>query len=69
MYKDLVNSKSAIDFVYTLSVLVLLIILSAFVIKYLWNRVLVPHVTILKPLDTLTEALLMSIAISIVRGY
>ena len=69
MYKDLVNSKSAIDFVYTLSVLVLLIILSAFVIKYLWNRVLVPHVTILKPLDTLQEALLMSIAISIVRGY
>jgi hypothetical protein len=69
MFKDLINAKSATEFLYTLTILVLIIVISAFILMFVWNRVLVPHITVLRPLSTLFEALLMSIAISVMRGY
>ena len=68
MFRDLINAKSATEFIYTLTILVLIIVISAFVLLFLWNRVLVPHITVLKPLSSLFEALLMSIAIAVIRG-
>jgi len=46
----------------------LLIVLSAFILRWLWNKVLVPHVTFAKPLDTLLDAFLMSIMLAVIRG-
>ena len=68
MFKDIIASKDTSEAVYNIGVMLLVIILSAFILRWLWNMVLVPHITFVKPLDTLLDAFLMSIAISVIRG-
>lgn len=68
MFQSIVSSKGVMDAVYNIGVVLLIIIISAFILKWLWNRVLVPHITVLKPLDSLLEAFLMSLAIAVIRG-
>ena len=65
----MLSSKNISDVVYNAGIILLIIILTAFILMWLWNRILVPHISILKPLDSLVEAFLMSIAISVIRGY
>jgi hypothetical protein len=68
MFKDILASKDTSEVVYNIFIMLLVIILSAFILRWLWNRVLVPHITFIKPLDTLLDAFLMSIAIAVIRG-
>jgi hypothetical protein len=68
MIKNLLNAKNVTEFIYALAILVLLIIISTFVLLFVWDRVLVPHITILKPLNSLFDALLMSIALVVIKG-
>jgi hypothetical protein len=68
MFKDIISSKDTTSLVYNIGVTLLIIIISAFILRWLWNKVLVPHVTVLKPVDTLLDAFLLSIAIAIIRG-
>jgi len=68
MLKDLFNSKNITEFIYTLIIFTLLVVISAFVLLIVWDRVLVPHVSILKPLNSLFDAFLMSIALVVIRG-
>jgi len=69
MFHSMLSSKNMSDVVYNAGIFLLIIILTAFILRWLWNRVLVPHISILKPLNSLVEAFLMSIAISVIRGY
>jgi hypothetical protein len=68
MFKDILASKTTSEAVYNIGITLLLIIISAFILRWLWNKVLVPHVTVIKPLDTLLDAFFMSIAIAVIRG-
>jgi hypothetical protein len=68
MFKDILASKTTSEAIYNIGVVLLIIIISAFILRWLWNKVLVPHVTVIKPLDTLLDAFLMSIAIAVIRG-
>jgi len=68
MFKDILGSKDTSEAIYNIGVTMLMIIISAFILRWLWNKVLVPHVTVLKPLETLLDAFLLSIAIAIIRG-
>ena len=68
MFKDILSSKNTADALYNLSITVLVIVLSAFILRWLWNKVLVPHITFVKPLDTLLDAFLMSFTIAVIRG-
>lgn len=44
------------------------ILISTFLLKFLWNRGLVPFVTILRPLKNMQEAFLLSLGLFIIRG-
>lgn len=44
---------------------ILVVIISAFLVKFFWNRALVPHVTVLKPVKTLLDALLLSVGLNL----
>ena len=44
------------------------LVISTFLLKLLWNRSLVKHVSMLRKVDTLLEAFILSIALSVVRG-
>lgn len=68
MFKDILSSKSSSDAIYNLGLTLLIIVISAFILRWLWNKVLVPHVTFARPLDTLLDAFLMSIMIAVLRG-
>ena len=65
MFKKLVNSKTQKDFLQNLLLFILLVIISAFLVKFFWNRALVPHITVLKPVKTLLDALLLSIGFNL----
>ena len=60
MFKRVVNSKSQKEFVDNLIMFIILVIISAFLVRFFWNRALVPHITVLKPVKTLIDALLLS---------
>ena len=68
MFKDIIASKDTSDLVYNVGVTLLIIIISAFILRWLWNKVLVPHISVLKPVETLLDAFLLSIAITVIRG-
>jgi hypothetical protein len=68
MIKDVVNSETRTDMVRELLLYTLALLITTFLIRLLWNRSLVKHITILKPINTLSEAFVLSIALSVVRG-
>jgi hypothetical protein len=68
MFKDILASKDTSEALYNVAILCLIIVLSAFILRWLWNKVLVPHVTIFKPIETLVDAFFMSLAIAVIRG-
>lgn len=68
MFKDIIASKDTSSLVYNIGVTLLIIIISAFILRWLWNKVLVPHISVFKPVESLLDAFLLSIAIAVIRG-
>jgi hypothetical protein len=68
MFKDIIASKTTSSLLYNVGVTLLIIIISAFILRWLWNKVLVPHISALKPVESLLDAFLLSIAIAVIRG-
>jgi hypothetical protein len=68
MIKDLVKSKSTADAITEILVLLLSILISTLILRLLWNNALVKHITVLKPIKTFVDALLLSIALTVIRG-
>ena len=69
MFHSIIKSSNVADAIYNTVIMVLIIIISAFILRFLWNKVLVTHISGLRPLQTLLDAFLMSIAIAVIRGY
>lgn len=65
MFRKLVNSKNQKEAINNFIMFLILVIISAFLVKFFWNRALVPHVTVLKPVKTLLDALLLSMGINL----
>ena len=63
--ESLAKSQKPIE---TMIMFLLVILVSTFLLKFFWNRGLVPFVTVLRPLKNLQEALLLAVALAIVRG-
>jgi len=63
--ESLAKSQKPIE---TMIMFLLVILISTFLIKFFWNRGLVPFVTVLRPLKNLQEALILSVALALVRG-
>ena len=67
MIQGLVNARKTQDAITELLTFVLVILISTFVLRFLWNRSLVKHITVLKKLDTFLDAFIMSLALAVVR--
>lgn len=63
--KDIVDPK---DRVQILTTYVLVILLSTLLLKFFWNKALVPHITVFKPLKNFQDAIALSIGLMIIRG-
>ena len=68
MIGDLVNVSSFTGFIKWLIIFLLVLLIYVLVIRFLWNTVLVKHVTILKPVDTLLDTYLLAFALSLFSG-
>jgi len=68
MIQGLVNARKAQDAITELLTFILMILITTFVLRFLWNRSLVKHVTVLKKLDTFLDAFILSLALAVVRG-
>jgi predicted AAA+ superfamily ATPase len=68
MIQGLVNARKTQDAISELLTFVLMILITTFVLRFLWNRSLVKHVTVLKKLDTFLDAFILSLALAVVRG-
>ena len=68
MIKGIVKARTTKDIIVEILTFVLTILVSTFILRYTWNNSLSKHISVLKPLNTLLDALLLSISIQVVRG-
>ena len=66
MMSTFLNCKNTSDCLRMITIIALVIVIRMFVLRYFWNNALVPHVSVLKPITTLMDALMLSLAISVV---
>jgi hypothetical protein len=63
--KGLLYSRTREEFLYNLIVFLLWVALMTLFMRFLWNSVLVKHITILRPVDSLTHTFLLALGISL----
>jgi hypothetical protein len=63
--KGLLYSRTREEFLYNLIVFFVWVALMTLFMRYLWNAVLVKHITILRPVDSLTQTFLLALGISL----
>jgi hypothetical protein len=68
MIKEVADSRTKSDMLREFLVFVLSILISTFLLRYLWNRSLVKHITVLKPISTMLDAFVLALSLSVVRG-
>jgi hypothetical protein len=62
------KSQNKSDMLMEFLIFVLSILISTFVIRFAWNRSLVKHITILKPISTMFDAFILALSLSIIRA-
>lgn len=68
MIKDILKTSNASDALTEILVLLLSILISTLILRLLWNNVLVKHISVFRPINTFVDALLLSIALGVLRG-
>ena len=68
MLRDLANAKKMNEVVTEVLIFILSILISTFVLRFAWNQSLVKHISTLKPIKTFQDAIILSLALSVVRG-
>jgi len=68
MIRDIVITKKTEDRATLVVLYTIIILLSTFLLRYLWNESLVKHITVLKPIKTMLDAFLLSIGLMVIRG-
>lgn len=62
------KSQTKSDMLTEFLIFVLSILISTFVIRFAWNRSLVKHITILKPISTMFDAFILALSLNVIRG-
>ena len=64
---NIIKSRTRQEALYNLFVFIVFVILTTFVMRFLWNGTLVKHISVLKPVDTLLQTFLLSVGIAMFR--
>lgn len=67
MFSKVINSKDTKDFTMNFIMFFIVTIVFSLILKFLWNRTLVPHITILKPVTDVVDAFWLSLGLMILR--
>ena len=68
MISDFVSVKDASSFLKVFVVFLIVMLINVLIIRFLWNTVLVKHIKVLAPVNTLFDTFLLAIALTILRG-
>ena len=68
MIKEVSKSQNKSDAVTEFLIFVLTLLISTFILRLVWNRSLVKHISILQPIKNLIDAFILALSISVVRG-
>ena len=68
MVQEVAKAKSRSEIITEVLTFLLVVLISTFLLRLVWNRSLVKHISILKPISNLTDAFILSLALQIVRG-
>jgi len=68
MIREFSKSRNVRDAITEILVFILVVLISTFILRFTWNNSLVKHVSVLKPISTFTDALLLSVSLAIIRG-
>tara|TARA_B100001113_G_scaffold112877_2_gene91690 strand:- start:2725 stop:2934 length:210 start_codon:yes stop_codon:yes gene_type:complete len=68
MIKDIMKAEKSEQVITEVLLFTLVLLISTFILRYSWNRGLVKHVTVLKPINTFLDALILSIGLAAARG-
>ena len=67
MFKELVQAKTSGEVINPLVSFALMVIISTFLLRFLWNEALVKHITVLKPVNSLVDAFILSLGLCVVK--
>ncbi len=67
MFSKILASKNQTDLFRNILTFIIFVILFAFIFRFIWNKALVPYVSVLNPVTTLVDAVLLSIGINLLR--
>tara|TARA_R110000803_G_scaffold48388_2_gene100564 strand:- start:2203 stop:2412 length:210 start_codon:yes stop_codon:yes gene_type:complete len=67
MFKELVQAKNSTEAINAILAFALMVLISTFLLRFLWNQALVKHVTVFKPVGSLTDAFLLSLGLSVLK--
>jgi hypothetical protein len=65
--KSLLYSRNTQEFLYNLLVFFIWVVLLTLFMRFLWNKTLTKYITILKPVDTLSQTFLLALGIALFR--
>lgn len=68
MLREISKTETKSDMLTEILLYTLVILISTFLLRILWNRSLVKHISVLKPIDTMLDAFLLSVSLMILRG-
>ncbi len=68
MIQEVAKSENKSDALTEFLMFILTLLISTFIIRLVWNRSLVKHITILRPINTLMDAFILAISIQVARG-
>jgi hypothetical protein len=64
---NVLQSTSTKDLASNILIFLLYLLILTFVLRYLWNTILVKYVSIFRPIGTLLDTLLLSLAITMFK--
>ena len=65
--QGILYSRNRREFLYNLLVFFAWVIIMTFIMRFLWNGVMSKHITVLKPVDTLTNTFLLAMGIALFK--
>jgi len=68
MLREISKTETKSDMLTEVLLYTLVILISTFLLRILWNRSLVKHISVLKPIDSMLDAFLLSVSLMILRG-
>ncbi len=68
MIREVAKSQTPSDALTEFLTFLVVLLITTFLIRLLWNMSLVKHISILKPVDSLTDAFILSIALQVIYG-